>query len=71
MQRTSVSSSNLHSVGYDESTSVLEIAFLHGGIYQYSNVPKNIYQGLMAASSHGTYFDVNIKKAGYPYRKIS
>ena len=71
MNRTSVSSSNLASVGYDSSTQVLEIEFLHGGIYQYSGVPSSVYAGLMAASSHGSYFDQNVKKSGYSYRKVS
>ncbi|MEM7061866.1 MAG: KTSC domain-containing protein [Cyanobacteria bacterium P01_B01_bin.77] len=71
MNRTSVSSSNLASVGYDPNSQTLEIEFLHGGIYQYSNVPLSVYEGLMAASSHGSYFDQNVKKAGYSYRKIS
>lgn len=70
MERKHVSSSNLESVGYDPATKTLEIAFLNGGIYQYSGVPGSVYQGLMSASSHGQYFDQYIKKGGYPYRKI-
>lgn len=70
MQRQSVSSSNLASVGYDEDNSILEIEFNHGGIYQYSNVSKAIYEELMSASSHGQYFDQNIKKGGYSFSKI-
>ncbi|MGE0681946.1 MAG: KTSC domain-containing protein [Candidatus Binatia bacterium] len=70
MNRTSVSSSNLKSVGYDPSTRTLEIEFLDGGLYQYSGVPQPVYAGLMSASSHGSYFDAYVKKAGYPYRKI-
>ncbi|MEM8505380.1 MAG: KTSC domain-containing protein [Cyanobacteria bacterium P01_D01_bin.1] len=71
MNRTSVSSSNLASVGYDPNTQTLEVEFLHGGIYQYSNVPLSVYEGLMGASSHGSYFDQNVKKAGYSYQEIS
>ncbi len=71
MQRTKVSSSNLHSIGYDNMTNTLEIEFLHGGIYQYSNVPEHIYTGLVSASSHGSYFHNNIKLAGYSYKKIT
>ena len=70
MKRTSVQSSNVASVGYDSADQVLEIEFHHGGTYQYFNVPEHIYQGLMGASSHGTYFDRNVKKAGYSYKKI-
>lgn len=71
MQRTRVSSSNLASVGYDANTSTLEVEFLNGGIYQYSAVPSSVHAGLMVASSHGSYFDANVKKAGYPYKKMN
>ncbi|UPK82725.1 KTSC domain-containing protein [Proteus vulgaris] len=70
MNRVPVSSSNLHSVGYDQATQTLEIAFHSGGVYQYLNVPPKIHQDLMNASSKGQYFDVNIKKANYKFRKI-
>ncbi len=70
MNRTSVSSSNLASVGYDSSIQVLEVEFLDGGIYQYSGVPSSVYAGLMASSSHGAYFDQHVKKSGYSYRKV-
>jgi hypothetical protein len=70
MNRTPVSSSNLASVGYDSNSQVLEIEFLHGGIYQYSGVPSPIFSGLMTASSHGSYFDQHVKKAGYSYSKV-
>jgi hypothetical protein len=70
MERERVSSSNLASVGYDHRTMTLEVEFNHGGIYQYSGVPEHVYEGLMSASSHGEYFDVHVKKAGYSYRKV-
>ena len=40
MERQSVSSSNLHSVGYDQESAVLEIKFKEGGVYQYSGNRK-------------------------------
>jgi hypothetical protein len=70
MNRTPVSSSNLASVGYDSSTQVLEVEFLHGSIYQYSGIPSSVYVDLMAASSHGSYFDQYVKKSGYAYLKV-
>lgn len=70
MNRQSVESSNLASIGYDAANEILEIEFNHGGVYQYFDVPKNEYGALMYASSHGQYFDRHIKKAGYRYRKI-
>lgn len=70
MNRTPVASSNLRSVGYDPDTRTLEVEFLNGGLYRYSGVPVSIHAGLMRASSKGSYFDANIKKAGYPCTKI-
>lgn len=70
MERKYVSSTNLKSVGYDEIHQTLEIEFVSGGIYQYYQVPLNVYIGLMNAASHGSYFDLHVKKAGYPCRKV-
>ena len=70
MKRQAVESSNLASVGYDAETQTLEVEFKHGGVYQYYNVLISVYDGLMNASSHGQYFDRNIKKAGYRYAKV-
>lgn len=69
MKRETVSSSNLRSVGYDRSTQILEIAFNSGGVYQYSQVPENVYDGLMNAPSHGRYFNHFIKNK-YPTRRV-
>lgn len=70
MNRVSVSSSNISSIGYDPSTMVLEIEFHDGSIYQYDGVPENEYEGMMNASSHGQYLHQHIKDR-YPYRKVS
>jgi KTSC domain len=70
MKRIPVSSSNIASAGYDPITRSLEIEFLHGGTYQYSDVPTSVYDSLMTAESHGSYFDRHIKKAGYGYQKV-
>lgn len=70
MERQSVSSSNLASIGYDAASNILEVEFNHGGIYQYFDVPQHEYQALMNADSKGQYFDANIKKGGYRYSKL-
>lgn len=70
MLRKNVSSSNIKSIGYDESTSTLEVEFLNGNIYQYSNIPESLYINLMNADSHGEYLDAYIKKGGYRYTKV-
>ena len=61
MNRQHVSSSNIRSIGYDPESKTLEIEFHSGGIYQYFNAPESIYNALMSASSHGSYFHRHIK----------
>ena len=69
MQRYSVTSSNLASVGYDVATQTLEIEFLSRSIFQYYNVPENIYNQLIAAGSKGKFFQQYIRNA-YPYSRV-
>lgn len=69
MQRESVSSSNITSIGYDEDSETLEIEFHNGGVYQYFDIPKGVYDEIMAADSHGGYLAANIKGT-YRYSKV-
>ncbi|MFA7615500.1 MAG: KTSC domain-containing protein [Weeksellaceae bacterium] len=69
MERKSVTSSNIASIGYDEASSTLEIEFLNNSIYQYFDVPQHIYRDLMQADSHGKYLAQNIKGV-YRYSKV-
>jgi len=61
MDRKTVRSSNIRAVGYNPESKTLEVEFPSGGIYQYFGVPENINQGLMRASSKGSYFHDHIK----------
>ena len=61
MDRISVKSSNIRSIGYDVDSSMLEIEFNSGSIYQYSGVPEHEYNGLLNASSKGRYLNTHIK----------
>lgn len=70
MLRQPVISTNLSSVGYDIKSRTLEVEFLNGSVYQYSNVPSVIFNGLMSAGSKGQYFDRMIKKGGYSFRRL-
>lgn len=69
MKRVAVSSSTLSSVGYDPEKQVLEVAFRHGGVYQYLDVPVATYQELMAAESHGSYL-ARVIKPTHAFRRI-
>lgn len=61
MNRIPVDSSNLASIGYDESFLTLEIEFQGGRVYQYFDVPSHVFEGLMAAGSKGKFFHAQIK----------
>lgn len=65
MNRTPVSSSMIASVGYDPNTKTLEIEFKSksgpNAIWQYSNVPYNVYANLLGAESVGKEFIANVK----------
>jgi hypothetical protein len=58
-----VRSSVITSVEYDEDELALEITFASGKTYRYSNVPLEIYVGLLDAGSKGAYFHDNIRGA--------
>lgn len=70
MTREHINSSNIKSVGYDSQVQALEVEFHSGDIYQYHGVPSNVYEGLMRASSHGSYFHQHIK-GNYKSTQIS
>jgi len=61
MDRQRVRSSNVRSIGYDATSSTLEVEFNSGGVYQYSSVPEAVYAALMRASSKGHYLNDHIK----------
>lgn len=66
-----VKSSNIHSVGYNESTNTLKIIFLNGRRYEYADVPKAIYTGLMNAQSKGKYaYKYIFSEHKYEYRNF-
>lgn len=69
MNRQPVASSSLLSVGYDKDANTLEIEFRSDGIYQYFNVPEDVYSGLLNAPSKGTYFHERIR-GRYQYKRI-
>ena len=71
MKRIYIKSSELKSVGYSEEFKLLDAEFKSGDIYRYFDVPKELYEGLMAAPSHGQYFNMYIRNAGFDYLKIN
>src|SRR3990172_580214 len=77
MNRTTVTSSNIASVGYDPATQTLEVEFKGNKkskprIYHYLNVPEWVFQDLIEPNlplyngSKGTYFS-EVVKGQYKY----
>ena len=64
-----VLSTEIEWIGYEQKTNMLQVEFIEGGIYQYQNVPKNIYDNFLSADSHCRYFETSVK-GRYQYRKI-
>lgn len=69
MERVSVSSSNIASVGHDDPTQTLEVEFLDGAVYEYYDVPEYVFQELITASSVGGYFGQRVKNV-YGFSRI-
>lgn len=69
MHMTTVESSNLRAVGYDQAQSLLRVEFLDGSVYEYFSVPSKIHSELMGADSHGQYFSKHVRKC-FRYEKI-
>ncbi len=61
MNRTYLDSSNVASAGYDDQTCTLEIEFRNGGIYQYFDVPRPIYEQFIGAGSPGSFLHQQIR----------
>jgi len=65
-----VVSAVLRSIGYDATTKTLEAELNNGKVYRYYDVPVKVYEGLMAAESHGRYFNTYIR-AQYRYERVT
>jgi hypothetical protein len=48
---------------------VLRVEFVRGGIYEYYNVPEDVYETLVQAKSLGNAFDTLVK-GKFAYSKI-
>jgi hypothetical protein len=61
MERQPVESQTVSSVGYDAATNTLEIEFRGGRIYQYFDVPPDVFGELLMTESKGTFFQSVIR----------
>jgi hypothetical protein len=62
MEWTEVSSSNLKAIGYDDEENEMQVEFLDGSIYSYSDVPQESFNDVLSgAPSVGRAFNAVIK----------
>jgi len=61
LERQTVKSRILRSVGYDESTKILEIEFQTGLVYHYLGVPPKVFADLMHSGEIGKYFSEKVR----------
>jgi len=69
MKRLPVDSSAVRSVGYDQKSLILEIEYTNGSIYDYYDVPPEIYQEFCEADSMGAFVNFRIKP-NFQYREV-
>jgi hypothetical protein len=70
MELIPVESSMIHAVGYNPTTQELEVVFTSGQTYRYTEVPREVYEGLLAAESKGRYMRAQIIDV-YPYYSVA
>jgi KTSC domain len=69
LERVILNSSSVASVGYDPEGGILEVEFTSGSVYEYYQVPRQVFDGLVSAPSSGHYMATKVKDV-YRYRRI-
>ena len=61
MNITTVESTTLAALAYDDAHEILELEFRSHATYRYLGVPALVYEALLAAPSKGKYFNLEIR----------
>ena len=64
-----VISSEIEWIGYEHKDRMLQVEFIDGPVYRYQEVPHAIFEEFLQASSHGRYFESNVKNK-FEHRRI-
>ncbi len=64
-----IKSSLINTISYNSNNLELFVAFKQGGAYIYSNVPEDLVNKFMTASSYGKFFWTNIRDR-FPTKKV-
>ena len=62
-------SSVVAAMDYNEQTQILRITYTSGAVYDYRNVPPDVYKEMKVAGSKGTFLNYEIK-GKYRYKRI-
>ena len=69
MRMTPVDSSAITSAGYDAGRRLLRLEYRNGRIYDYLNVPPEIYEDVLNADSPGEFVNLEVKP-NYDYSEV-
>jgi hypothetical protein len=67
-----IQSDNVQAAGYDATTGTMTVLFDSGGLYEYYDVPVNLWDAFVAAQPHpwSAVGDPQLVKGGYRYQRI-
>ena len=71
-QLISIQSDNVRAAGYDEASMVMTVQFDNGALYEYYNVPADLWTSFVAAQPH-PWSQVGyprLVQGGIPYKRI-
>lgn len=64
-----LNSNVIKSCAYNETDKELTLDFKSGGSHKYSDVPKEVFEGILSAESAGKYFHSHIKNL-FPSERV-
>ena len=69
MIKTGMPSSVISTINYNADKATLRITFVSGLVYDYKNVPEEVYVALKTSGAKGIYLNQHIK-GRYQFEKI-
>jgi hypothetical protein len=70
MQRQTIHTGQIRSVGYDPMAAILEIEFANGDVYDYFNVPSGVFEHLMVTPLKEEFVRAYVQNS-FPVRKVN
>ncbi|TMI98341.1 MAG: KTSC domain-containing protein [Bacteroidetes bacterium] len=62
-------SSVIAAIRYDVYTNILRVVYVSGNVYDYKDVPEEVFKEMRAASSKGEFLNKKIKP-NYEFEKV-